>query len=261
MISLLLFITALVICIIVVVLLILDAMKTQKYFEIQQQFDKYNLHLTETNDGNIVEKTNNNNNNTNGNNSSNNSKKVNMDDYVLKSKLKPSIKCPDMDDYVKKTDISSYPEPTDMSNYIHKNNIDKYAKPISAPLFDYKSMWHDAADAFNKHFKSHFNKMMEKKDELVVAINKTAKKYMTNPKPKNNVKTNTKQVKTNTKKVKNPNNAGKQPTINNASYDMNSNNNETNTYSLPIIDNKLRPANSLMGNGLSHKKTDSCYYY
>jgi autotransporter adhesin len=123
MISLLLFITALVICIIVVVLLILDAMKTQKYFEIQQQFDKYNLHLTETNDGKIVEKTNNNNNNTNGNNSSNNSKKVNMDDYVLKSKLKPSIKCPDMTDYIKKTQIPSCKTCPDMDNYVKKTDI------------------------------------------------------------------------------------------------------------------------------------------
>ena len=156
-----------------------------------------------------------------------------------------------MDDYVKKTDIPSCPEHTNMSNYIHKNDIDKYAKPVSAPLFDYKSMWHDAADAFNKYFKSHFNKMMEKTDELVVAINKTAKKHMT--KPKDNVKTNT-------KKVKNTNNVEIQPTINNASYDMNSNNNETDIHS-PISDNKLRPANSLVGNGFSHKKTDSCYYY
>ena len=62
------------------------------------------------------------------------------------------------------------------SNYIHKNDIDKYAKPESAPLFDYKSMWNDAADAFNKHFKPHFNKMMEKTDELVASVNKTAKK-------------------------------------------------------------------------------------
>ena len=28
-----------------------------------------------------------------------------------------------------------------------------------------------------------------------------------------------------------------------------------------ISDNKLRPANSLMCNGISHKTTDSCYYY
>jgi hypothetical protein len=59
--------------------------------------------------------------------------------------------------------MPSCPEPTDMSNYIHKNNIDKYAKAsTSAPLFDYKSMWHDAADAFKKHFKSHFDKMSGK---------------------------------------------------------------------------------------------------
>ena len=78
-----------------------------------------------------------------------------------------------MDDYVKKTDIH-LSEPTNMSDYIHKNDIDKYAKPESAPLFDY--MWNDAADAFNKHFKPHFNKMMEKTDELVASVNKTARK-------------------------------------------------------------------------------------
>ena len=73
-------------------------------------------------------------------------------------------------------------------------------------------------------------------------------------------------TKTNTEKVEN------QSKINNASYDMSRNNNEecnvlprsyykTTEYSLSISDNKLRPANSLMCNGISHKTTDSCYYY
>ena len=29
-----------------------------------------------------------------------------MDDYVLKSKLKPDVKCPNMSDYIKKTQNS-----------------------------------------------------------------------------------------------------------------------------------------------------------
>lgn len=291
MISLLLFITALVICIVAVVLLVFDSMKTQKYLEIQQQSDKYNLHLTETNDGKIVEKNNNkNNSNSNNNEKNDNNTKVNMDDYVLKSKLKPDVKCPnmtdyikktqipscktcpDMDDYVKKTEVPSCPEPTDMSNYIHKNDINKYAKLSSAPLFDYKSMWHDAADMFNKHFKSHFDKMMDKKDELVVAIKETAKKHAANLKAKQKSKTNTKKIENNTNNKENEPVVKQPPTINTASYDMTRSNNEVRhvfpsshyektTYGPPISDDKLRPANSLMCNGFSHKTTDSCYYY
>lgn len=233
-----LFVLVLIICASALIMLVFDALESDKMFKLEQQKDLHDQILKMEN-GQIKEKF--------ENEKNKQTKKIDITKYMLKSKLKPDKKCPetnkllektkipdcktcpDMDDYIKKTEVPSCPPPPDMSNYIHKNDISKQeSKPV----------WHHLmgiADMFKDYFMKHSPKPI---------------KVEHSPKPEPESKPKP-ELKPELKPESNPESKPEPDFYGN----------DRNHMSLFASNDILRPANSFTCNGYAPKRTDTCYYY